>query len=213
MNRKPRRQAGATLKRLCAVYSRVLEMSAAGQARVTSFELGEQLGVSGASIRRDISTVGELGPSPVGYDVPQLKSLLEERTGVGRVLRLCVVGLDWLGRALVAGADLPGCRIMAGFDANTNRLETTRSLVPLFPTYEIEKVVRREGVEIAMITAIPQDPAETIARLARGGVKGLLNLTGRPLGQDLSGLVCSDLAVLDELRSLSMLIRLKEETG
>jgi NADH/NAD ratio-sensing transcriptional regulator Rex len=202
----------ATLRRLCAIYGHLVRAAAQGQSRVTSFELGAALGVSAASIRRDIGTVGELGPSPVGYDVEQLRKLLENRTGVGRALTLCVVGLSWLGRALVAGADLQGCRIAAGFDSNTNLLETTGSRVPLYPTYEIEAVAQRERVDIALVAAVPQSPAETLRRLERGGVKGVLNLTGRPLASDLTGLTCVDVAIQDELRYLSMLLSLKEET-
>ncbi len=137
--------------------------------------------------------------------------LLEVKTGLGRPIRLCVVGLDWLGEALVGAGALEGCAIVAGFDSNTNRLETARSRVPLFPTYEIENVARREGIEIALLTSASDASRELLARLARGGVRGLLNLSGRPPGGDVHGLACSSLSILDELRYLSMLIHAKEE--
>jgi redox-sensing transcriptional repressor len=210
--RRGERLGAATLKRLCVLYGRLENLSSDGRMRVTSFELAEDLGTSAASVRRDISTVGELGPSPVGYDVEQLKRLLEGTLGLDRAVRVCVIGLNWLGSALVSGggAGLGGFRIVAGFDANTNRLETTHSAVPLFPSYEMEEVVRREAVEIALITLLAQPAAEILGRLSRGGVRGVLNMSGRSLGPSASGLVCGSVAVLDELRSLSVMLRSEE---
>ncbi len=204
--------AAATLRRLCALYGRLEDASSDGQRRVTSFELAADLGTSAASVRRDISTVGELGPSPVGYEVEGLKRLLAETMGLGRTVRVCVVGLNWLGHALVSGgsAGLGGFQIVAGFDSNTNRLETTSSAVPLFPSYDMEQVVRREAVEIALITAVSQPAGEILGRLSRGGVRGVLNMTGRSLGPSPSGLVCNSVAVLDELRYLSVMLRSEE---
>ena len=207
-----KRLSPAALKRLCALYGHLEELSAEGQPRVTSFEIAADLGANAASVRRDISAVGELGPSPVGYDVRELKGLLEDKMGLGRTARVCVVGLNWLGRALVAGAEagLGGFRVVAGFDANTNRLETTPSPVPLFPTYEIEDVVHREAIEIALIAALSSAAPEILSRLARGGVRGVLNLTGRSLGRNVAGLVYSSVAVLDELRYLAVMLRMEE---
>ncbi len=183
-----RRLPPATLRRLCALYGHLEDLSAEEGSRATSFELAADL------------------------EVGQLKRLLEEEAGLGRTVRVCVVGLNWLGQALVSGdgTGLDAFRIVAGFDSNTNRLETTRSPMPLYPTYDIEEVVRRESVEIALLTAVPQPAGEILARLARGGVKGVLNLTGRSLGPAVSGLVCNSVAVLDELRFLSVMLYLHE---
>ena len=191
------------LRRLCRISVYLDELLAAGRSHVTSARLGEVVGSSAATVRKDINRLGTLGASPSGYDTRDLRSLVVDRLGLEHRPRACVIGLNWLGRALLGGADGEPhqVEVVAGFDAKVNRLELTQTEVPLFPIFELEATVRRLGIEIALVADAGSDPERTAARLAAGGVRGVLNFASQPLpagGID----VVTDLAVADELRYL-----------
>jgi redox-sensing transcriptional repressor len=197
----------ASLRRLCSLWRLLEDLEVEGRSQATSAEMSAALGVNAASLRRDIASIGELGPSRAGYNVQKLKAVVSAAIGTGRPMRACVVGLNWLGRAILTdGArELTGFSFAAGFDANTNRRETTPTAVPLYSSDEAETVARRERIEIALVTALPPQGRHVVDALVRGGVRGILNLSGRPVpGADHA---CSGSALLDELNYLRALLQ------
>jgi redox-sensing transcriptional repressor len=200
----------ATLRRLCALWRLLEDLEREGRSQATSADMAAALGVNAASLRRDVASVGELGPSRAGYNVQRLKAVVSLAIGTGRPMRACVVGLNWLGRAILTdGArELAGFVFAAGFDANTNRRETTPTTVPLYSSDEAQDVARRERIEIALVTALPPQGRHVVDALVRGGVRGILNLSGRPVpGADH---VCSGSALLDELNYLRALLEMEK---
>src|SRR5512136_1316582 len=83
------------------VYLRALRhMQSQGKQNTSSQELGEQVGVSAAQIRKDLSQFGEFGKQGTGYNIPFLIDKLREILKVDRVWEVVVVGMGDMGHAI-----------------------------------------------------------------------------------------------------------------
>jgi redox-sensing transcriptional repressor len=205
-----------TVERLCHAFRHLGDLASAGQVRVSSTELGAELGSAPHNIRKDISRLGggEVGNTGAGYDAKTLRDL------IGRSLRLdtpataCIVGLGRLGTALLNYEQLAGrgCRIVAAFDADINRLETIQTTVPVFPSYEISDVVKRLGIELAFL-AVPAHAAQDVTdRLAEGGIQGILNFTPTAVRSS-PAVVIRNVDIMGEFAVLTALIRMNRDSG
>ena len=66
-------------------YLRKLDsLAAAGVSRISSFELGQQLGLTPSQIRQDFSCFGEFGQQGYGYNVAALRGQIASILGIDR---------------------------------------------------------------------------------------------------------------------------------
>ncbi|MDR1179422.1 MAG: redox-sensing transcriptional repressor Rex [Spirochaetales bacterium] len=168
------------LERLARVYTLLGRLREGGVCRVSSGTLGELLGVPAHTVRKDLSLLGLglSGRGPGGYDAEVLLGALGERLGLGRMVPVCLAGIGRLGGAILhrmeGEARYP---LAAAFDASMNRIELTRTAVPLYHSSHIRRVVREKGIRIGII-AVPACAALDVAeRLISGGVRGIVNFT------------------------------------
>ncbi|MDO5576125.1 MAG: redox-sensing transcriptional repressor Rex [Fibrobacter sp.] len=193
------------INRLCSLYRLLCDIQEAGVERISSAELGVKLGVGAHNIRKDIAFLGLSSSSGVGYDVCGLKKLISERFGFNVEKKACIVGLGRLGTAIMERKDLCGgeFRVIAGFDSNVNRLETIRSVVPLYPAHSITDVVRQLKIDLAII-AVPGAVAQDVAdKLCDGGIKGILNFAPVIVKLDNKEIFIKNMDISGELRVLS----------
>jgi redox-sensing transcriptional repressor len=194
--------------RLSYLFDILEKMEEDGIHNVSSAELGEFLGQSSHTIRKDIHYLGAAGTAGNKYVIDDIKRLISDQLGYRTAKRCCVVGLGRLGSALLEHPFGGGCnrfRVVAGFDTNVNRLETIRSSVELYPAYRIPEIVRRLEIDLALI-AVPHDQAQEAAdRCCEGGVRGLLNFTPMVLVPKNSGVCVRSIDITGELRILTAL--------
>src|SRR5713226_7700609 len=103
------------------IYARALQQLAdQGRELVSSQELGTQLGVTPAQIRKDLSYFGRFGKQGRGYNVRKLLEELRQILGLERQWDLALVGVGRLGRAILSyGGFYPqGFRIVEAFDSD-----------------------------------------------------------------------------------------------
>ncbi|TAL30732.1 MAG: redox-sensing transcriptional repressor Rex [Spirochaetes bacterium] len=196
------------LGRLCRVYSLLGDLAARGTETISSREIGDSIGAGSHTVRKDFSYLSETGVSGSGFDTRRLMGAIAARLGLDRGSRACVVGLDQLGLALMGhpGFFNSGFTIVAGFDSNLNLVETIEARVPVFPAYDIPEVVRRERIEVAVITVPGADMRELADRLVEGGVKGIVNLSPRVLKARDASVHVINLDFIGELRMLAALL-------
>jgi len=128
-------------------------------------------------VRKDLNTLGCVSDGR-GYRVASLKEKLREKLHLTKALKTGLVGLDWWGSILIKEENiLPGLQITAAFDGNQNRLERTETRIPLYPTFEIKDVFRRERIKIGIMASENSQPERNLERMLQGGVKGIINLT------------------------------------
>lgn len=135
-----------TISRLCKIYSLLEELEDKGQLKLSSNEIGRRLGVGSHNIRKDLTYLGETGTTGSGYEIKKLKDQIAESLGFTRKRKACIVGLGKMGTAILSNEMFfsKNFDIIAGFDTNINRLETLKIDIPLYPTYDIPVVVKRE---------------------------------------------------------------------
>jgi len=164
-----------------SVYLRCLNtLEDAGVKTISSQALAEQFHLNAAQIRKDLAYFGEFGVRGVGYYVRDLKRHLRQILGLDRKLRVAIIGAGNLGLAL---ADYPGFQqegfeIAALFDALSSKVgEHSRGGVPIHDIRELKKIVKREGISIAVL-AVPASAAPEVVNLVVGaGIKAVLNFS------------------------------------
>jgi redox-sensing transcriptional repressor len=164
-----------------SVYLRCLNtLEDAGMKTISSQALAEQFHLNAAQIRKDLAYFGEFGVRGVGYYVRDLKRHLRKILGLDKTLRVAIIGAGNLGLAL---ADYPGFRqegfeIAALFDTQASKVgEQSRGGVPIHDMRDLKKIVKRDGVSIAML-AVPAAAAADVVDLVVGaGIKAVLNFS------------------------------------
>lgn len=167
-----------TTKRL-SVYLRCLQtLERDGVQTISSRTLAEQFHLNSAQIRKDLAYFGEFGVRGVGYSVGHLAQHLTKILGLNTVHRICICGAGNLGRALseYAGFNTKGFRIVALFDVDSKKIGVhSRSGVPILDLKKLKAVVKKENVDIAVVT-VPAEAAQKVVDLiCDTGVKAILN--------------------------------------
>lgn len=160
------------------IYLRALSrLQQEGQEVTSSHELGRRLGISSAQIRKDLSHFGEFGKQGTGYNVASLSAELQRILNVDHEWQVALVGIGDLGRALAhyGGFSHRGFRITHLFDVDPKKIGQEIEGRKIEPLDQITTVLKRDKIQLAMITA-PADEAQTIAdMLVQAGVKAILN--------------------------------------
>ncbi len=160
------------------IYLRALQRMAERGVQITSSkELGEQVDISAAQIRKDISQFGEFGKQGMGYNVAFLIEKLREILKVDRVWDVVVVGAGDIGHAIARyqGFTDRGFRIVAIFDNNPEKIGRKAGEFVIRDVARMAEYVRQNGIKIAMI-AVPASAAQRVANeLVDAGVRAILN--------------------------------------
>jgi redox-sensing transcriptional repressor len=164
-----------------SVYLRCLNaLDASGVRTISSQALAEQFHLNAAQIRKDLAYFGEFGVRGIGYYVKELRRHLRQILGLDRGVRVAIIGAGNLGLAL---ADYPGFRddgfeIVALFDTLREKVgRRSRGGVLIHDIKDFRRIVKREGIGIAVI-AVPASAAQgAVQTVAAAGVRAILNFS------------------------------------
>ena len=132
-------------------YSRTGSGEANANAKITSAKISELTGWKDSLIRHDLWLLGYNKGISNGYQTDDLRNAVGRALGVeSNEKNCCIVGLNRLGAALLDEGMMEGTcfKIKAGFDSNVNRVEILRSTFPLYPTTEMNYVIRHENISL-----------------------------------------------------------------
>jgi redox-sensing transcriptional repressor len=152
-----------------------LEME--GKQTTSSQELGENLGMSAAQIRKDLSQFGGFGKQGMGYSIPSLIKELKKILQLDTPWDVALVGVGQVGIAIThyQGFQGRGFNIVLGFDNDPGKVGKMIGTVPVKPISEMESEIRKARIVIAMLTVPPSQAQEITDRLVKAGVKTILN--------------------------------------
>jgi redox-sensing transcriptional repressor len=190
-----------------SVYLRCLnELAAAGIETVSSQELAEQFNLNSAQIRKDLGYFGEFGVRGTGYYINDLRAHLTKILGLDKPHRVGIVGSGRLGTALANynGLEKSSFSVVALFDNDPNKIgeRVGHDRIPVFDVKKISKVVRDEGIDVAVI-AVPARAAQRVLnQVMAAGVKAVLNFAPAPLKARL-GVKVKTVDLTTSLESLS----------
>jgi redox-sensing transcriptional repressor len=169
----------ATAKRL-PIYFRYLRfLLDSGKTRVSSNELSEAVKFDAATIRRDFSYFGALGKRGYGYDVKELMKFFGDVLDQDTLASVALVGVGNLGQALLNFNfhKSSNARISAAFDVKPELTGSILSGVPVYPMSELEERIADQRIEVAILTVPSEVAQDTAHRLAKAGIKGIMNFT------------------------------------
>ncbi len=190
-----------------SVYLRCLnELAAAGIETVSSQELAEQFNLNSAQIRKDLGYFGEFGVRGTGYYIDDLRAHLTKILGLDKPHRVGIIGSGRLGTALANynGLEKSNFSVVALFDNDPNKIgeRVGHDRIPVFDVKKISKVVRDEGIDVAVI-AVPARAAQRVLnQVMAAGVKAVLNFAPAPLKARL-GVKVKTVDLTTSLESLS----------
>ena len=160
------------------VYTRALELlQRQGSEVVSSQELGEQLGVTPAQIRKGLSYFGRFGKQGRGYNVARLLDELREILGLTRQWAMVLVGVGKLGRAIVGyGGFAPqGFRIVEAFDADPAVVGAEVDGLVVKSVDALPEALRRRTIDIGIVAVPAANAQKVIDMLVENGVRAILN--------------------------------------
>lgn len=160
------------------LYVRVLaQFEAAGSEMVSSEQLGAQLQMTPAQIRKDLSYFGRFGKQGRGYNVKRLAIELRSILGLDRQWNAGLVGVGRLGRAILSypGFRPEGFHIVAAFDADPSVIGSAIGDIAVRPIDQIKATVDELGIRIGIV-AVPATNAQGVFdALVEAGIKAILN--------------------------------------
>jgi len=144
---------------------------------VSSQQMGRNLDVNPAQIRKDLAAFGDFGKKGIGYDVNYLVENIRQILKLTDEIRVALVGAGNLGHAISNyNAYLKdNMRIAAIFDSNPNKVGNEVAGLSIQPLDELAKTVAEKQIKLAIIT-VPAPAAQSVCDLlTQAGIKGILN--------------------------------------
>ena len=160
------------------VYARALAaLDRHGREVVSSQELGKQLGVTPAQIRKDLSYFGRFGKQGRGYNVRRLLEELHQILGLDRKWTMVVVGVGQLGRAVLSyGGFAPqGFIIVGAFDSDPSVIGDRLNDLTVRPVEQMDEALSGLTVDIGIVATPAASAQSVIDALVKCGVKAILN--------------------------------------
>ena len=201
------------IRRLPRYLRRLDELSENGVERISSKELGEQLGLTPSQIRQDFSCFGEFGQQGYGYHVPALREQIAGVLGMDRGFRAILIGVGNIGRALIDNFCFSdwGFTLAAAFDIKPELLGTELHGVPIRPMEELCGYIRTNPVDVAVLT-VPKEAAVGVTKLlTESGIDAIWNFTNVELTVPGSAVLVENVHFSDSLLSLSYYVSARRD--
>ena len=196
------------IRRLPRYLRKLDELTESGVSRVSSFELGRQLGLTPSQIRQDFSCFGEFGQQGYGYNVPALRAEIASILGMDRGFSAIMIGVGNIGRALTENFNFSewGFRLIAAFDVRPEIIDTMFHDVPILSMDELARFLAEHQVDAAVLT-VPKEAAVPVTEmLVANGIDAIWNFTNVELTAPESSVLVENVHFSDSLLSLSYFV-------
>ena len=161
-----------------SLYLRELQrLEAAGQATISSGQLGTLLGFSDAQVRKDLGFFGQFGYPGVGYRCDELIRAMRDILGTNQSWNVAMVGVGNLGQALLGyrGFGRQNFTITAAFDADPEKVGKVIQGIRIQPIEELAETIHAKGIRLGMIVVPAARAQEAADRLVAAGIEGIVN--------------------------------------
>ena len=166
----------ATLQRYPVYLKALRKLANSGVERIMSKELSNVVSIEPTTIRRDFSSLGNLGKQGYGYDVNKLIEIFNQQLGLDFDEKIILVGAGNMGRALMKynkWNHVVG-EITCAFDISPDR-QGVRFGIPVYDLKDLEEKIP-QGCSIAILTA-NVDIQQTVDRRVAAGIVGIVDFT------------------------------------
>ena len=203
----------AVIGRLPRYFRYLGDLKEKGVERISSQELSDIMKVTASQIRQDFNNFGGFGQQGYGYNVGYLYDEISKILGIDKEHSLVIIGAGHLGKAIAGYTNFTrrGFVFKGAFDRDPSLFGTKIRDVEVRPIDEVEDFVRKNKIEIAVLT-IPKDQAVPMAhRLSECGIKAIWNFAHVDLEVP-SNIQVENVHLSDSLMKLSYNINRYEQT-
>ena len=206
------------IRRLPRYVRKLDDLAAHGVTRISSGELGRQMGLTPSQIRQDFSYFGEFGQQGYGYNVELLRDEIAAILGTKRGFSVIVVGVGNLGHALLENFDFAGngFTVVGAFDIDPALIGTELDGQCIIDGNTLPVFLRENHVDIAVLTVSRAEARRVAKVIAEGGVRAIWNFTNEEIAPSVPDTVVENIHFSDSLLCLSYYLAEKidaEESG
>jgi len=193
------------IRRLPRYLRKLDELSAAGVERISSGELGRQLGLTPSKIRQDFSCFGEFGQQGYGYNVVGLRSQIAQILGMDRDYSVVLIGAGRIGQSLIENFNFPrfGFRLLAAFEIRKELVGREIAGLTISDRSIQDAFIKEHHVDIAILSIGKEHAQQVADELIGSGVKAIWNFTDAEIDAGESGVVIENIHFSDSLLALS----------
>lgn len=179
MNEKRKKVSAAVVGRLPRYLRYVREYLDNKIIRVSSNGFADRMNITASQVRQDFNNFRGFGQQGYGYRLDKLYDGLIDILGLNRTYNLIVIGGGNLGQALTNYREFEdyGLYIRAVFDINPRLIGMTIRGIEIHDIDLLSDYIKKNSVDIAILT-LPSYQAAAIAdELVRNGIKGVWNFS------------------------------------
>lgn len=167
----------AVVGRLPRYYRYLGDLKDEGIERISSQELSKLMHVTASQIRQDFNHFGGFGQQGYGYNTEYLYTEIGKILGLDHQHPMVLVGSGNLGSALVRYMNFRrrGFVFKAAFDISPEKAGRKVSDVTIHPMEELPEFIRRNNIEIVVLTIPKQEAVKVAHTLAECPIKAIWN--------------------------------------
>lgn len=202
----------AVIRRLPRYYRYLADLLRVDIKRISSKELSERMGITASQIRQDLNCFGGFGQQGYGYNVETLYKEIGKILGVDRRYTTIIIGAGNMGNALANYTNFQkrGFDLIGIFDVNPNRVGQQINGINILHIDVLEDFMRKNSVDIAILTVPSHVISEIAEKVAELGVKGIWNFSPQDLKLS-HDVVVENVHLSDGLAVLGYRIKEQEE--
>jgi len=173
----------AVIRRLPRYFRYLSDLLKADIKRISSKELSERMGITASQIRQDLNCFGGFGQQGYGYNIESLYSEIGKILGVDRRFTTIIIGAGNMGNALANYGNFKkrGYDLIGIFDISPERIGKAINGLEIMHMDKLDDFIRKNKVDIAILTIPSQNVSEVAERVAELGVKGIWNFSPQDL--------------------------------
>ena len=193
------------IRRLPRYLRKLDELTDAGISRISSGELGRQLGLTPSQIRQDFSCFGEFGQQGYGYKVTALRAEIASILGMDRGFTAILIGVGNIGQALMCNFSFKtwGFDLKAAFDVKPELIGSEYNGVLIHDMASLPQYLADNHVDIAVLCVPKAHAVSTTELLTKNGINAIWNFTNIELTAPESRTIVENIHFSDSLLSLS----------
>lgn len=193
------------IRRLPRYLRKLDELIEADVNRISSGELGRQLGLTPSQIRQDFSCFGEFGQQGYGYKVTALRQEIASILGMDRGYTAILLGVGNIGQALMCNFSFKtwGFDLVAAFDVKPELIGTEYDGVKIHDIASLGEFLKENRVDIAVLCVPKAYAISSTELLTKNGINAIWNFTNVELTAPDSRTIVENIHFSDSLLSLS----------
>lgn len=201
------------IRRLPRYLRKLDELIAGGVERISSGELGRQMGLTPSQIRQDFSCFGEFGQQGYGYNVKALRSQIADILGMNKKYSVILVGAGKIGQSLIENFNFEryGFRFLGAFEIRKELVGKEIAGYKIMDAEDQDRFIREHNVDIAILSIKSTSSQRIANELIASGVRSIWNFTEAEIDPGESGVIIENIHFSDSLLALSYFLSAVDE--